>query len=154
MRNILHWWGLALLIAALDQLSKFCINATLSPTEPIVLTGWFNLVLAHNSGAAFSFLAQAAGWQRYFFSGISLLAIIFLTRLIQQHTKNRHFCFGLTLIMGGALGNLIDRVAQGTVTDFIQWHVSSYYWPAFNLADSAITVGAVLLIWDSLKARS
>ena len=96
MRNILHWWGLALLIAALDQLSKFYINATLSPTEPIVLTGWFNLVLAHNSGAAFSFLAQAAGWQRYFFSGISLLAIIFLTRLIQQHTKNRHFCFGLS----------------------------------------------------------
>lgn len=154
MRKVLPWWGLALLIAILDQISKAFINATLTPTETIVITRWFNLVLAHNRGAAFSFLAHAEGWQRYFFSGISLLAIIFLTRLIQQHTQKRRFCFALTFIMGGALGNLIDRVVQGTVTDFIQWHVGSYYWPAFNLADSAITVGAVLLIWDSLKARS
>jgi signal peptidase II len=154
MRKILPWWGLAFLIAAFDQISKAFINATLSPTEPIVLTSWFNLVLAHNRGAAFSFLAQAAGWQRYFFSGIALLAVIFLSRLIVQHSQKPRFCLGLTLIMGGALGNLVDRVVQGTVTDFIEWHAGSYYWPAFNVADAAITVGATLLVWDSLRTRA
>lgn len=154
MHRLFPWWGMALLVMGADQLSKSFINTLLASNEPIQLTSWFNLVLAHNRGAAFSFLAQAEGWQRYFFAGIAMAAVAFITRLIYQHPQQRLFCFGLSLIMGGALGNLVDRVMQGTVTDFIQWHAGNYYWPAFNVADSAITVGAVLLVWDSLRTRS
>ncbi|MHB8352898.1 MAG: signal peptidase II [Burkholderiales bacterium] len=151
MRNLAQWFGLALVVALADQLSKRWITAWMG-TDPIRrINDYFDLVLAHNQGAAFSFLADASGWQRHLFSGIALAALLFIGILIRRHADNRRFCLGLSLIMGGALGNLVDRVRIGTVTDFIQWHVGHHYWPAFNLADSAITLGVAVLLWDSLK---
>jgi signal peptidase II len=151
MRNLVRWLGLALVVTLADQASKRWITAWMG-TDPIRrVNDYFDLVLAHNQGAAFSLLADASGWQRYFFSGIALAALLFIGILIVRHANNRRFCFGLSLIMGGALGNLVDRVLLGTVTDFIQWHVGQHYWPAFNLADSAITLGVAVLLWDSLK---
>lgn len=153
MRKIAQWIGLALGVALVDQVSKHWITTWMEATPLHRVNDYFDLVLAHNEGAAFSFLADAGGWQRYFFSGIALAALLFMGMLIHRHADNRRFCFGLSLIMGGALGNLLDRVRVGTVTDFIQWHVGNHYWPAFNLADSAITLGVAVLLWDSLKAR-
>jgi len=153
MRNLVQWFGLAFVVALADQASKRWI-ITWMGTAPIRrVNDYFDLVLAHNEGAAFSFLADASGWQRYLFSGIALAALLYIGILIARHADNRPFCLGLGLIMGGALGNLVDRILVGTVTDFIQWHVGHHYWPAFNLADSAITLGVAVLLWDSLKAR-
>jgi signal peptidase II len=152
MRSLAKWLGLAVVVTLADQASKRWITAWMG-TPPIRrVNDYFDLVLAHNQGAAFSLLADASGWQRYFFSGIALAALLFIGILIVRHANNRRFCLGLSLIMGGALGNLVDRVLLGTVTDFIQWHVGHHYWPAFNLADSAITLGVAVLLWDSLKA--
>ncbi len=151
MRNFSPWAGLALGVALADQISKRWIMDWMGSDPIRRINAYFDLVLAYNQGAAFSFLANANGWQRYFFSFIALAALLFMGILVYRHAENRRFCLGLSLIMGGALGNLIDRVLVGTVTDFIQWHVGSYYWPAFNLADSAITIGVAILLWDSLK---
>ncbi len=151
MRNLARWLGLALVVTLADQASKRWITAWMGTDLIRRVNDYFDLVLAHNQGAAFSLLANASGWQRYFFSGIALAALLFIGILIVRHANNRRFCLGLSLIMGGALGNLVDRVLLGTVTDFIQWHVGHHYWPAFNLADSAITLGVVVLLWDSLK---
>jgi len=153
MRNLMQWFGLAFVVALADQASKRWI-ITWMGTAPIRrVNDYFDLVLAHNEGAAFSFLADASGWQRYLFSGIALAALLYIGILMARHADNRRFCLGLALIMGGALGNLLDRILVGTVTDFIQWHVGHHYWPAFNLADSAITLGVAVLLWDSLRAR-
>ncbi|MDE1942398.1 MAG: lipoprotein signal peptidase [Betaproteobacteria bacterium] len=153
MHNFFRWSLLAFVVALLDQWSKQAIVSWMGVRPLVRVNDFFNLVLAHNQGAAFSFLANAGGWQRGFFSLIALAAIVFIGILIFRHPSQPRFCFGLTLIMGGALGNLIDRVRWGTVTDFIQWHVGQHYWPAFNLADSAITLGVAVLLWDGLKAR-
>ncbi len=153
MRSLLRWSLLAVIVALLDQLSKEAVVSWMGSRHLVRVNDFFDLVLAHNQGAAFSFLADAGGWQRSFFSVIALAAIVFIGILIFRHPSQPRFCFGLTLIMGGALGNLIDRMRWGTVTDFIQWHVAQHYWPAFNLADSAITLGVVVLLWDGLKAR-
>ncbi|MBU6504714.1 MAG: lipoprotein signal peptidase [Betaproteobacteria bacterium] len=153
MRSLLRWSLLAAVVALLDQLSKAAVISWMGHQHLVRINDFFDLVLAHNQGAAFSFLADAGGWQRSFFSVIALAAIVFIGILIFRHPSQPRFCFGLTLIMGGALGNLIDRMRWGTVTDFIQWHVAQHYWPAFNLADSAITLGVVVLLWDGLKAR-
>ncbi len=153
MRSLLRWSLLAVIVALLDQLSKEAVVSWMGSRHLVRVNDFFDLVLAHNQGAAFSFLADAGGWQRSFFSVIALAAIVFIGILIFRHPSQPRFCFGLTLIMGGALGNLIDRIRWGTVTDFIQWHVAQHYWPAFNLADSAITLGVVVLLWDGLKAR-
>ncbi|MDE1982287.1 MAG: lipoprotein signal peptidase [Betaproteobacteria bacterium] len=153
MRSLLRWSLLAAVAALLDQLSKAAVISWMGDRHLVRINDFFDLVLAHNQGAAFSFLADAGGWQRSFFSVIALAAIVFIGILIFRHPSQPRFCFGLTLIMGGALGNLIDRMRWGTVTDFIQWHVAQHYWPAFNLADSAITLGVVVLLWDGLKAR-
>ena len=153
MRNLLRWSLLAAVVALLDQWSKQAIVSWMGGRHLVRVNDFFDLVLAHNQGAAFSFLADAGGWQRGFFSVIALAAIAFIGILIFRHPAQPRFCFGLTLIMGGALGNLIDRMRWGTVTDFIQWHVAQHYWPAFNLADSAITLGVVVLLWDGLKTR-
>ena len=153
MHNFFRWSLLAVVVALLDQWSKQAIVSWMGVRPLVRVNDFFNLVLAHNQGAAFSFLADAGGWQRGFFSLIALAAIVFIGILIFRHPSQPRFCFGLTLIMGGALGNLIDRVRWGTVTDFIQWHVGQHYWPAFNLADSAITLGVAVLLWDGLKAR-
>jgi signal peptidase II len=151
MHSLARWVGLALVVTLADQASKRWVTAWMGSDPIRRVNDYFDLVLAHNQGAAFSLLADASGWQRYFFSGIAVAALLFIGMLIVRHKDNRRFCLGLSLIMGGALGNLVDRVLLGTVTDFVQWHVGQHYWPAFNLADSAITFGVAVLLWDSLK---
>jgi signal peptidase II len=115
------------------------------------ITSFFNLVMVYNRGAAFSFWADQPGWQRYFFAGVSLLASLLIIWMLKRHSGQRLFCWAMTLILGGALGNLIDRIAYGYVIDFLDFHVGGFHWPAFNVADSAITLGAVLFILDELR---
>lgn len=153
MRRFLQWVLLGLGVALLDQVSKQAIITGMGTTALYRVNAFFDLVLAHNEGAAFSLLAQAGGWQRGFFSVVALAAIIFIGMLIFKHQEEPRFCLGLALILGGALGNLVDRLRLGTVTDFIQWHIGNAYWPAFNLADSAITLGVIILLWDGLRSR-
>jgi signal peptidase II len=115
------------------------------------VTSFFNLVLAYNKGAAFSFLAAEAGWQRYLFSGIAIAAAAFIVYLLKRHAGQRLFCWALALVLGGAVGNLIDRIAYGHVIDFLDVHVAGWHWPAFNIADSAICIGAAMFIIDELR---
>lgn len=149
--SILPWLIIAATIVIGDQLSKLWISKLLQTRESIRLTPFLNLVLAHNKGAAFSFLASASGWQRYLFTGISIIAIIFILYFLRRNTSQKLFCWSLALILGGATGNLIDRLLYGHVIDFIDFYVGTWHWPAFNIADSAITIGAVLLILDEFK---
>ena len=151
MRNIKSWLLISLVLIVLDQLTKLWIVGAFQYGEGLPLTPFFNLVYARNSGAAFSFLAGAGGWQRFFFIGIALVASFLILHLLRKHAQERGFCFALSLILGGALGNLIDRVRFGYVIDFLDFYYAGYHFPAFNVADSAITVGAAWLIWDSLK---
>jgi signal peptidase II len=151
MRKLAPWYALALLLVVLDQLSKYWVSASFDYGDARALTGFFNLVLTYNKGAAFSFLASAAGWQRGFFIAIALIAIVVISVLLVRHAADRLFCFSLALILGGAAGNVIDRILLGHVVDFLDFHVAGWHWPAFNLADSAITVGAVLLVVDSFR---
>lgn len=143
---------MAIAIAVLDQATKALVQAQLAPGEFVRLTGYFNLVLVFNTGAAFSFLANASGWQREFFVAVTTVAAVVIVVLLRRHTGARLFCAGLTLILGGALGNLYDRLTLGKVVDFLDFHAFGWHWPAFNVADSAITVGAALLIIDALFA--
>jgi signal peptidase II len=143
----------AIAIALADQGSKQLLGALLSPGEVRPVTGFFNLVHVFNRGAAFSLLADAPGWQRELFAGIAVVAAAVIVTLLARHAAERLFCAGLALILGGALGNLWDRVALGHVVDFLDVHAWGYHWPAFNLADSAITIGAALLILDGFRAR-
>jgi signal peptidase II len=115
------------------------------------VTSFFNLVLVYNKGAAFSFLASETGWQRYFFTIMGIGAAIFIIYLLKKHAGQRLFCWALALILGGAVGNVIDRVLYGHVIDFLDVHVGGWHWPAFNIADSAICIGAVLFIYDELR---
>jgi signal peptidase II len=154
MRKLVPWYALALLLVVLDQLTKYWISASLRYGEARAYTGFFNLVLTHNQGAAFSFLAGAGGWQRGFFIAIALVAIVVIGALLVRHAGERLFCLALALILGGAVGNVLDRIVLGHVIDFLDFHLSGWHWPAFNLADSAITVGAVLLVADSLRPRT
>ena len=147
----LAWLALSVGLVLLDQLSKHVVRDALAGGRTIRVTPFFDLVLILNPGAAFSFLSSAAGWQRELFIGIALAASILIVYLMRKHAAERIFCVGLGLILGGALGNVIDRVHLGAVVDFLYFHLGEYYWPAFNLADSAITCGAGLLIWDSLR---
>ena len=151
LNNIKHYLGLSLLVIVLDQLTKLWILANFQYGDNVPVTSFFNLVYARNSGAAFSFLAGAGGWQRFFFIGIALGASVLIVYLLRKHAAERGFCFALSLILGGALGNLIDRVRFGYVVDFLDFYYAAYHFPAFNVADSAITLGAAWLIWDSLK---
>ncbi len=148
-----RWLGLSALIILLDQLSKTAINSHFSLGESLAVTGFFNLVLAHNSGAAFSFLHDAGGMQRWLFSGIAVIASLWIIWLLRRHTQQKLFSLALALILGGALGNLIDRISYGYVVDFLDFYWNSYHFPAFNVADSAITCGAMLLIIDSFKGK-
>ena len=143
--------SLGLVIA--DQWTKFAITSNLRYGESLAVTSFFNLVLVYNKGAAFSFLSDAGGWQRFFFIGITIAAIAMLTWLIAKHHEEKVFRWGLTLILGGAIGNLIDRVAYGHVVDFLDFHAAGWHFWAFNVADSAITIGAGLLILDSFRPR-
>ncbi len=147
----LRWLALSALVILLDQISKYFIASAFQLYESSPVFSWFNLVLAHNTGAAFSFLADKPGWQREFFSALSVVITIVLLWMLRGHHRNRLLSTALALVIGGALGNLIDRVRFGYVVDFIDWHVGDHHWPAFNIADSAICIGAVLLVLDSLR---
>jgi signal peptidase II len=153
-RYALRWYLLAFVVILLDQYSKGLASSLLEYGRPQPVFSWFNLTLQHNTGAAFSFLSSAGGWQRYFFSAvavvISLALAIWLLRLSPGQWL---LALGLGLILGGALGNLWDRLAHGYVVDFISVHYGGWYFPAFNIADSAITVGAGCILLDSLLAR-
>lgn len=146
-----RWLALSVLVIVLDQLSKLWIVSHFVYGEKLYVLSVFDLVLAHNTGAAFSFLADAGGMQRWLFSFIAIAASIWIAWLLRRHSTQTPFALALSLILGGALGNLIDRVAYGYVVDFLSFHWNEYYFPAFNVADSAITCGAILLIYDSLK---
>ncbi len=156
VRASLPWWSwlwLSGVIVVADQVTKALVLARFAPGEELPLTGFFSLVLAFNSGAAFSMLASAPGWQRWFFVGIALAASAFLIWMLRRGGE-RMLCAGLALVLGGAIGNLWDRLAIGKVVDFLLFHYHAWAWPAFNVADSAITVGAALLIIDSFRQRS
>lgn len=146
---MIKWLGLATIVIFLDQVSKLWISNNFSYAENVAVTDFFNLVLVHNTGAAFSFLSGAGGWQRWFFSAIAVIASIWITWLLHKHNENKLFCLALALILGGALGNLIDRVTYGYVVDFLDFYWKNYHFPAFNVADSAVTCGAGLLILES-----
>ena len=155
--SLLPWLGLALLIILADQLTKTLILGSFQLGDSHTVTSFFNLVRVHNAGAAFSFLAGASGWQRWFFVGLGLAATVFIVWMLRQHSGQRLFSLALALILGGALGNVIDRLLHGHVIDFLQFHWAwlspmfpGGYFPSFNIADSAITVGAILLILDEL----
>jgi signal peptidase II len=151
LKRIAPWLALAALLALADQASKAAISASLRMGEVRGITPFFNLVLAHNRGAAFSFLADAGGWQRALFIAIAVLATGLIVAMLARHSGDRLFSAGLALILGGALGNLWDRIALGYVVDFLDFHAFGWHFWAFNLADSAITVGAGLLILDGLR---
>lgn len=147
------WLGLSALVIFLDQFTKLWVSRSFAYGENLAVTEFFNLVLVHNRGAAFSFLSGAGGWQRWFFSVIAVLASGWMIWLLCKHRQDPLFCFALSLILGGALGNLIDRVAYGYVVDFLDFYWQMYHFPAFNVADSAVTCGAALLIWDGFTKK-
>ncbi len=148
--SLMPWLVAAAIVILLDQITKTMIVRTFELGETHVVTPFFNIVRWHNTGAAFSFLAQAAGWQRWFFVGLGLVATLFIVWMLMRHGGQRLFSLALALILGGALGNVIDRLLHGHVIDFIQVHWGTAYFPSFNVADSAITIGAGLLILDEL----
>ena len=149
-----RWYGLAFLVIVLDQISKHWVEAVLTYNEPVVFTSFFNFTLRYNPGAAFSFLSDAGGWQRWFFTAVAIVVSAVLVVWIARIAATKKLeAFGLTMILGGAIGNVYDRVVLGHVVDFIVVHYQDYYWPAFNLADSAITLGAILLIADMIFTK-
>ncbi|SDX73606.1 signal peptidase II [Collimonas sp. OK242] len=145
------WLAIAALVLLIDQLTKITIVRLFSYGESQAVTSFFNLVLVYNKGAAFSFLSTESGWQRYFFTALGIAAALFITFLLKRHAGQRMFCTALALILGGAIGNVIDRIAYGHVIDFLDFYVRNWHWPAFNIADSAICVGAVLFVIDELR---
>lgn len=148
-----RWLMISTVIVALDLFTKHLVQSALVYGEHITITSFFNLVLTYNAGAAFSFLSDASGWQRWFFSGIAASASILIVYLLRKHAAEKLFCISLSLVLGGALGNLWDRITLGHVVDFLDFHISGYHWPAFNVADSAIFVGAMLLIVESFRHK-
>ena len=151
MPSWMRWLYLSGAVIGLDQLTKSWVTSSFQLGDSLTITSFFNLVLAYNTGAAFSFLAQAGGWQRMFFVVIAAIASIVIIWILRKPQNHPLLNVALALILGGAIGNVIDRIRLGYVVDFIQIHAAGYYWPAFNIADSAITIGAALLIWDSFR---
>lgn len=149
------WLGLALLVLLADQFTKILIIGSFALGDSTPVTSFFNLVRAHNSGAAFSFLAQAGGWQRWFFTGLGSAAALLMVWLLKKHAGQKLFGFAIACVLGGAVGNVMDRVLYGYVVDFLDFHYAGIHFPAFNLADSAISLGAACLILDELlRVRS
>jgi signal peptidase II len=144
------WLGWALLLVLADQCIKWLILGHYRPGEATTITSFLNIVRAHNTGATFSFLAGAGGWQRWLFTGLGLAAAAFIVWQLRRHPGQKLFCFALASILGGAVGNVIDRLRHAYVVDFLDFHLRGWHFPAFNLADSAITVGAACLILDEL----
>jgi signal peptidase II len=145
------WLALSAVIIAIDLYTKQLVLGAFRYGEHLYINDYFDLARYHNKGAAFSFLATAGGWQQIFFSAIALIASAVIVYLLRKHASDKLFCFGLALILGGALGNLYDRLTLGYVVDFLYFHYQQHAWPAFNVADSAITVGVLLLLWDSFR---
>lgn len=146
--RIESWLGLAFVVLLLDQVSKIAIVRVFEVGQRLPVLPFFDLTLWYNPGAAFSFLAYASGWQRFFFIGVGIAASLFIIYLLAKHGGQKLFSLALALILGGAVGNVIDRIIHGHVIDFLLFHYRNYYWPAFNLADAAIVGGAGLLILD------
>jgi len=151
---MLKWLALAALIVIIDQATKYLVVERMVVNQAVEVTSFFNLVLVYNPGAAFSFLADHDGWQRALFITIAAVASIWIVYLLYRYPQQRLFALALTLILAGAVGNLIDRITVGAVIDFLDFHAFGYHWPAFNVADSAITCGAVLLVYDALRPRA
>ncbi len=149
--SLIQWLMIALLVIITDQLTKVLIVSQFQYGDSRFVSSFFNLVRAHNTGAAFNFLAHHDGWQRWFFVGLGFAATGFILWLLRRHGHQTLFAWALSLILGGALGNVIDRLWHGYVVDFLQFHAGGWYFPAFNVADSAITLGAMLLILDELR---
>jgi len=151
---MLKWSWVSLLVIILDQLTKLWASSALSYGEPVAVVPFFNLTLMHNTGAAFSFLSDAGGWQRWFFALVALvISAVILVWLKRLPSEKVLLALALALVLGGALGNVWDRIYLGYVVDFIDVYYNNLHWPAFNLADSAIFIGAVLLIIDSLRGE-
>jgi signal peptidase II len=148
--NLWPWLGIALVIVLLDQFTKTLIMGYYELGQSTYVTPFFNIVRAHNTGAAFSFLAGASGWQRWFFLAIGIVAVGFILYMLHRHGQQKLFAWALALILGGAVGNVIDRALHGYVVDFLDFHAGGWHFPAFNVADSGITVGAALLILDEV----
>lgn len=145
--------SIALIVLTLDLASKYWVESVLEFGQKIPLTSFFNLILTYNPGAAFSFLSEESGWQRWFLSGIAGSAALLIIFLLNKYKHEKLFCLSLSLILGGALGNLYDRITLGHVVDFLDFYIDSYHWPAFNIADSAIFIGAALMIYDSFQRK-
>ncbi|TAG33197.1 MAG: lipoprotein signal peptidase [Polaromonas sp.] len=148
--SMLPWLGLALLLLIADQVTKLMILDAYKLGDATYITSFFNIVRVHNSGAAFSFLANAGGWQRWFFTGIGVAAAVFIVWMLKSHPGQKLFSLALACILGGAIGNVVDRSLYGYVVDFLDFHYAGWHFPAFNVADSAISIGAVCLIVDEL----
>ncbi|MHB1677937.1 MAG: signal peptidase II [Sulfuriferula sp.] len=146
--------AVAILVIVLDQITKYVISQTFANGDSRTITDFFDLVCAHNTGAAFSLFNNQPGWQREFFIAISSIASVVILALLRRGYGSTLTRYALSLILGGALGNLIDRLTHGYVVDFLSFHIASYAWPAFNIADSAITLGAILLLWDNFKQKN
>lgn len=149
--SIVSWLALALFIVVIDQLSKLLVMKTFPVASIKPVTSFFALTFVYNPGAAFSFLADASGWQRWLFIGIAGTAAVILTYLLKRHAEQRLFAFAIALILGGAIGNVIDRLLYGKVVDFLLFHYHQWTFPAFNIADSSISIGVALLIIDELR---
>ena len=149
--GLMLWLGIAVIVVLLDQVSKITMSRLLVYGQSEMITPYFNLVMVYNQGAAFSFLANSGGWQRWFFSGLAFVVSLAIIWMLHKNKTQRLFCWALTLILGGAVGNLIDRLLYGHVIDFLDFHIGTLHWPAFNVADSAITVGAALFVLDELR---
>ena len=146
------WLSISVIVIAFDLYSKHLIQQNFVYRDLHSVTSFFDLVRYHNEGSAFGFLNDAGGWQKWFFNGISIVASAVIIYLLKKHTNEKLFCAGLALVLGGAIGNLYDRITLGYVVDFLNFHLNNHYWPAFNVADSAICVGVGLLLLDSFKA--
>jgi signal peptidase II len=151
LQRMLPWLGMALFVVLVDQATKLAISRSFTVGESRPITSFFSLVLAFNKGAAFSFLANASGWQGRFFTAIAVGAVLLILWLLARHGAQTLFSLALALILGGAIGNLVDRLMYGHVIDFLLFHYRDLAWPAFNAADSAIVCGAVLLVFDELR---
>lgn len=149
--SLSKWFGISAVVIALDLYTKHLIQQAFQYGEQLGVTSYFDLVRYHNEGAAFSFLAGAGGWQKWFFTAVAAGASIFIIYLLVKNHTQKLFSLGLALVLGGALGNLYDRVTLGYVVDFLSFHLNDLYWPAFNVADSAIFVGVGFLLLDSFK---
>jgi signal peptidase II len=152
-RSLWQWLAISFVVILLDLYTKHLVQQSFMLGDKLFVTSFFDLVRYHNEGAAFSFLADAGGWQKWFFTTVSIVASVFILYLLNKHQQEKLFSLGLALVLGGAIGNLYDRVTLGYVVDFLSFHLNNLYWPAFNVADSAITVGVGILLLDSFKPK-